>query len=144
MILPCRSQYCKKRLRNPQRMKLECTMIKVVGLMKKRPGMTAEEFRDYYETRHRPIGEKHLKPHVTRYVRRYLKPFRDPITGFEAEPEFDAVTEMWYRDQAAYDAVNARFAIPAIAAEVAADSEQLFDQSANRYFFVEEFESDVS
>ena len=35
-------------------------MIKVIMLMKRRPGMTVSEFRDYYENKHRVIGEKYL------------------------------------------------------------------------------------
>ena len=36
-------------------------MIKVIMLMKRRPGMTISEFRDYYENNHRVIGENILR-----------------------------------------------------------------------------------
>ena len=31
-------------------------MIKIIMPMKRRPGMSVEEFRDYYETKHRVIA----------------------------------------------------------------------------------------
>ena len=37
-------------------------MIKVVTLLFKRPDLSAEEFRDYYESHHRFLGEKYLSP----------------------------------------------------------------------------------
>ena len=63
-------------------------MIKVVTLLFKRPELTAEAFRDYYELHHRLLGEKYLSPHALKYVRRY------PILagdGAEAELEGDGV-----------------------------------------------------
>ena len=41
-------------------------MIKVVTLLFKKPGLSKDEFRDYYENHHRQLGEKYLAP--TRYA----------------------------------------------------------------------------
>ena len=35
-------------------------MIKVIMPMRRREGMTINQFREYYETKHRIIGEKYL------------------------------------------------------------------------------------
>ena len=35
-------------------------MIKLISPMKRRPGISIEEFREYYEKKHRLIGEKYL------------------------------------------------------------------------------------
>ena len=60
-------------------------MFKVIGLLKRRPDLTPEAFRDYYETHHRLIGEKYLKPYATRYMRRYLSSQPDrPSAGDDA------------------------------------------------------------
>ena len=56
-------------------------MFKTITLLKRRPGTTMAEFIDYYETHHRVIGEKYLRGHATRYVRRFLHPFPNPLTG---------------------------------------------------------------
>ncbi len=50
------------------------TMIKSIGLLKRRPGISVAEFRAYYETKHRVIGEKYLTGFASRYVRRFLEP----------------------------------------------------------------------
>ena len=49
-------------------------MFKTVGLLKRRPGMSVEDFRSYYESNHRVIGEKYLTGNAVRYVRRFLDP----------------------------------------------------------------------
>ena len=43
-------------------------MIKVIMLMKRRPGMTIPEFREYYENNHRVIGEKYLNGFAVKYI----------------------------------------------------------------------------
>ena len=47
-------------------------MFKTVCLLKRRPGMSLEEFKDYYENYHSKIGEKVL-PDGVHYVRRYVQ-----------------------------------------------------------------------
>ena len=119
-------------------------MFKVIGLLKRRPGMTVDAFREYYETHHRVIGEKYLKDYASKYMRRFLTPYPNPITGEAVEAEYDVVMEIWYPDRAAYDACNALLGSPEVAAEIAEDEEQLFNRSRNRFFFVEEHESDLA
>lgn len=119
-------------------------MIKMIGLLKRRPGMSREAFHDYYETTHRRIGEKYLRGHACRYLRRYLTPFPNPLTGEVDDGEFDVALEIWYPNQAAFDAANAQFIVPEIAQEIAEDEERLFDRTRMRFFFVDESESDLN
>ena len=118
-------------------------MFKVIGLLKRKPGMTMEAFRDYYESHHRLIGEKYLRDHAVKYMRRYLTPFADPLTGAAPEQPCDVVMEIWYRDRAAFEAAVATFVRPDVAAEIAADEEELFDRASNRFYFVDECESSL-
>ena len=53
-------------------------MVKLVGLLKRRPGMSTDEFRAYYETHHKKLGDRYLAGFADRYLRRYLNPFPDP------------------------------------------------------------------
>ncbi len=119
-------------------------MFKVIGLLKRKPGMSVEAFREYYETHHRVIGEKYLKHHAVKYLRRYLTPFADPLTGNQADQPCDVVMEIWYRDREAFDAAVATFVQPDVAAEIADDEEKLFDRNNNRFFFVDECESTLN
>ena len=119
-------------------------MYKVIGLLKRRPGMSPEEFREYYESNHRVIGEKYLKKFAVRYLRRYLQGFADPITGKIAEQEYDVLLEIWYRDKQAFEEANRLFAEPDICDEIATDEEKLFDRSASRFFSLEEVESEMT
>ena len=119
-------------------------MLKTIGLFKRRPGMSVEEFRAYYESTHRVIGEKYLKGHAERYVRRFLDPFPDRYTGEDVEPDFDVLLEIWYADREAYDATRAILRDPETAKEIAEDEEKLFDRESIRFFTVEEHESDLT
>ena len=48
-------------------------VLKIVGLFKRRPGLSVQEFRDYYEKKHLQWFDEHIAlPGVLRYSRRYL------------------------------------------------------------------------
>lgn len=118
-------------------------MIKLLTLLKRRPGMSMEEFTTHYETCHRLIGEKVLKPHACRYVRRYLQPVPHVVTGAVEEAEHDVVMEIWFEDQARMDAFAAAAAEPGMWREIVEDEERLFDRPKMRQFTVVEHESDM-
>lgn len=115
-------------------------MIKMIGLLKRRPDMSPAQFREYYESRHRLIGEKYLAGYACRYVRRYL----DPAPGRgDGDAPYDVILEVWYPDRATFEAAGRRLAEPDVAAEIADDEERLFDRPQNRFFLAEEVESDI-
>ena len=119
-------------------------MIKTVGLLKRRRGMSVEEFRDYYESTHRVIGEKYLGGYACRYMRRFLNPRSDADAAtFGADGDFDVILEIWYPDEATFKAVGERLAAPDAAAEILADELRLFDRARNRFFTLTEAESDL-
>ena len=114
-------------------------MIKVVTLLFKRPDLSAEEFRDYYESHHRFLGEKYLSPHALKYIRRY------PILagdGAEA-PGFDVMMEVWFDNYYSMEAAMADMSTEAAERELAEDEEQLFDRDRTQSFIVDECESDL-
>jgi hypothetical protein len=57
------------------------TYYKILLFMKRRPGMSVEDFREYYETKHVPLAEKYSSG-ISRYVRRYVDPQPHPETGW--------------------------------------------------------------
>jgi hypothetical protein len=112
-------------------------MIKLVTLLKRRPGMSKDDFQAYYEAHHRLIGEKVLSGYALRYLRRHLT----PVDGKTLDHDADVVLEIWFPDQATMDACFAAMADPGVAAEIADDEERLFDRSRIRGYLVEECES---
>jgi uncharacterized protein (TIGR02118 family) len=117
-------------------------MIKMMFMLKRRAGMSSEEFERYYESNHARLGEKHVV-NAARYVRRYLKGLPEPFTGTVREPDFDVVTELWFETQADMDAAMSHLVKSEVVQEIAADEDKLFDRSRNRVYLVEEVDSPV-
>lgn len=115
-------------------------ILKLVFLLKRRPGMSMAEFRDYYETRHRILAEQAM-PAALRYVRRYVQPENNPITGEAIELPFDAIMEIWWNSRADWDAVQAEMAASDLGREIYEDEEMLFASHDNPVFTVEEADS---
>lgn len=118
-------------------------MIKLVMPMKRRPGMTIPEFREYYETKHRVIGDKYLKGYASRYLRRFTNPLTDR-DGEVRDPEYDVFLEIWYPDQETFEACGKHLSQPHIVAEIREDEEKIFDMRYMRSYLVDESESDLS
>lgn len=115
-------------------------MVKLVIFLKRKPGLSVAEFRDYYESHHRKLGESHV-PGAARYVRRYI----EPVPGEQDAPDlgFDVITELWFDDRAAYDKAMAYAAQPEIAADLARDEEHFLDRSRMLFTGVHEVDSDL-
>lgn len=118
-------------------------MIKVLTTLKRKPGLTTEAFREYYESHHRLIGEKYLKDYASRYLRRYLD--STPNTeGKIVEPDFDVLLEVWFDSEEDFQACSQRLQEPDVAGEIICDEEKLFDRSCKRTYLLTEHESDLS
>lgn len=113
--------------------------VKLVTLLKRRPGMTMAQFIAQYETVHARLGERVLAGFATRYVRRYLVPLAGDADAV-ARPH-DVVMEIWFPDRNALDRCMAYLTAPDVAAEIAADEETVFDRAATLTAIVEEHES---
>src|ERR1700753_3002970 len=78
-------------------------MIKQVVFLKKRADMTLADFMDYYENQHsqlaKKLGAKPSLPNAQRYVRRYLTPEKNPLTGEVIDPGFDCIMEIWWNSR---------------------------------------------
>jgi SnoaL-like domain/EthD domain len=110
-------------------------MLKVVALMKRKPELSRNEFIAYYETRHVPLIQR-LLPEIIDYRRNYVD--TSVTVPFAAVPDFDVISEIWFKDRASYNSFLTRCADPELAALVAEDEEHVFDRSATRLFAVEE------
>jgi uncharacterized protein (TIGR02118 family) len=67
-------------------------MIKSMTLIKRKPGLSREEFIQHYEEVHAPLALKHF-PTFARYARNYVITLPDA-----EEPDFDCITEIWFDD----------------------------------------------
>jgi len=113
---------------------------KILLFMKRRPGMTLEAFQDYYENHHVPLCEKYISG-VSRYVRRFLTPHRNPETGATQELQFDVITELWFEDAAIFRGTVEYLATSIMPDEVVEDEKRLFDRTKTRMATVVECES---
>ena len=116
---------------------------KILLFMKRRPGMTFEAFKDYYENHHAPLCAKYASG-ISRYVRRFLTPHRNPETGATEELQFDVITELWFEDEAVFRGTVEYLATSIMPDEVVEDEKQLFDRAKTRMATVVEFESPLT
>ncbi len=78
-------------------------MFKQVCFFRKRPDMSMDEFIDYYENQHSRLSERLGRspsiPNAVRYVRRYLTPERNPVTGEVIDPGYHCIMEIWWNSR---------------------------------------------
>jgi EthD domain len=115
-------------------------MFKLMFLLKRKPGLTMQQFIDHYEGTHAPLAVK-LHPSMVRYMRHFLHAVPYPLDGTLQEAEYDVLTEMWFENKAAYDEAMALAAESAVMARIREDEAHLFDMSKFSMSFVEEHES---
>ena len=113
---------------------------KILMFMKRRPGMTVEAFRDYYENHHAPLCEKYTR-NLKRYIRRFINPLPHPETGPVDELPFDVITELWFDDEAQFKGTVDYITTSIMPDEVVEDEKKLFDRTSFRIATVVERES---
>lgn len=110
-------------------------MFKQICFFRKRPDMTLEEFLDYYENQHSQLAKRMgMKPAIanaTRYVRRYLKPEKNPVTGEVHDCGYDCIMEIWWNSRADFEESQRIIADPERLPKVMADELLLFASHAN-------------
>jgi uncharacterized protein (TIGR02118 family) len=73
-------------------------MLKIMSLLKRKEGMSREEFYDWAKDRHPQLATKLTN----------IRGYRANVARLdEPEAAFDAVSEMWFDDVAAFDAAFA-------------------------------------
>jgi len=105
-------------------------MIKSMSFLKRKPGITKEEFSRYWKDVHAPIAAR-LIPGLKRYVQNHS------IDIPELESEFDGIVEMWW------ESMEAAMKYPLWhesdeAAPLREDEAKFFDTKKMFRFFAEE------
>jgi hypothetical protein len=111
--------------------------------MKRKPGMSVEAFRDYYETKHAPLCAQ-SSTNLQRYIRRFIDPKPHPETGPNEEMEFDVITELWCKDEASFNGLLSYLTSSVMPDFIVADEKNLFDRSSFRIATVVECETDLA
>jgi uncharacterized protein (TIGR02118 family) len=115
-------------------------MIKSITLIKRKPGLSQEEFIKHYEEVHVPLSLKHF-PTFKRYVRNYVI-----VPPGAEEPGFDCIMEIWFDDmegaKAVSDALGGYSALGGYETELGLifreDEEKFMDRGSRIAFFVDE------
>jgi uncharacterized protein (TIGR02118 family) len=76
-------------------------VIKLVGLLKRKEGMSVEDFQRYWRDVHGPIMAR--TPGMRRYVQSHALP---ELYGTALDPAFDGVAEAWFDSLEAYEAAR--------------------------------------
>ncbi|MEO9469764.1 EthD domain-containing protein [Parasphingorhabdus sp.] len=106
-------------------------MIRHFFLISKKPDISPNAFRDYYETRHAPLI-KRLLPMFAHYQRHYVDRDNSELESGQVEPGFDVITEIHFAGQSEYDAFRDAVSDPAIIAEIRADEANFLISDATR------------
>lgn len=110
-------------------------MLKQICFFRKRPDMTMDEFMDYYENQHsqlsKKMGAKPAIPNAVRYVRRYLVPEKNPITGEIHDPGYDCIMEIWWNSREDFERSQAVISDPERLPAIKEDETNLFASHAN-------------
>ena len=110
-------------------------MIKVSVLLKRKPGMSVEEFHHYWKDVHGPLLLS--VPELMRYIRRYVQchAIAETFAGTPgAASEYDGIAEMWGDS---LDDVRRALAEPRYMEVIRPDEEKFLDL-ANCVFIVTE------
>ena len=70
-------------------------MLKMIAMMKRKPGMSPQEFARYWREEHAPLGFEVLPDDIP--IRGYIQNYTHRTEG-DSEPEFDGVVEVWFDD----------------------------------------------
>ena len=106
-------------------------MVKVIVMLKKKDGLTQEEFLRYWEQEHGPLVMK-LLPGVKRYVQNHAV---RPALGRELQ--IDGIVELWFEDTESSRAA-ADFIKSDEGKAIRDDEDKFLDRSKMVFFTAEE------
>jgi hypothetical protein len=106
--------------------------IKAIFLLKRKPGITHEQFREHYEKSHAELGKKYLGHLMISYTRNYIGEVRGARNQGRKPMDFgyDCITEWVMPDEAALEEVFRIFGIPEIGKVFYDDEERFLDRDA--------------
>lgn len=119
-------------------------MIRLVFVLRRKPGMSLEEFQQYWRSAHGPLVAKHS---TTLDIRRYVQvhtlddAVNDQLAGARGkmEPPYDGVAELWWDNREALAASFSSAAGQAAGRELLEDEARFIDLPNSPLWFAHEY-----
>ena len=112
-------------------------MVKFVACVRRKEGLSTEEFHDYWRNNHGPLVAS--VPEFWQYVRRYVQghTMTEPVPGFPPSDEtaFDGIAELWFDS---VEDVGQAFSHPRYLEIIRPDEQKFVDFTASRIFLVKD------
>lgn len=111
-------------------------MIKVIGLLRRKPGISREEFLRHWKDHHGALAMR--VPEFARHVRKYVQVHRVSIPELDAQErynqtglpmEYDGAVEMWFDSPETMQKAFAALADPVACKELREDEDRFIDGS---------------
>lgn len=115
--------------------------MKMIMFFRRRPDLTAAQFRDHYENRHVPLATSlfpYFKDYRRNYVRHDLQHRRADAEGSDGGFGFDVITELTFAEPGDYERMVRQMADPATREQVIEDELKFMDRSATIVLMVDE------
>lgn len=110
-------------------------MFKTLAFVKRKDGISRDEFRTYYETRHAALVAQ-IAPGARCYRRNYLT-FGEPANVNFDELDFDVVTELEFSNRDEFERWSATMRAPEVRKQIIADMANFADPEKFRVCVVE-------
>jgi hypothetical protein len=112
-------------------------MYKVMFLLKRKPHLTHEQFREHFERSHAPMAQKYCGHLFAEYRRNYMNEVfcggdsRQEDSGYgPKEWNWDLLSEWTLPDEAAFNEIIRIMESPGIKAEFQEDEDRFIDRAA--------------
>src|SRR5690349_8014228 len=105
-------------------------MDRIFILLKRKPGISFEQFREHYETSHALLGEKFFG-HLLKSYRRNYTPAGTRFSdhGSAAENAYDCITELVFKDGNGSEELSRIASDPVVRRILTEDEERFLDRS---------------
>ena len=116
----------------------KASAVKLVALLKRKPGTSMEEFEEHYENVHIPLVLR-IAPHICHYIRNYI--YHDSaLANLDSLPSAscDVITEAWFETEEDFRKFNEDIARPEVRQLIIDDEMKFLDRAAHRMFLVKE------
>lgn len=122
-------------------------MYKLILMARKKPGMSHEDFVQYYNNNHIAFMHSILDPGAAKHRRNFV--LRNAESGAENEAkgapraadEFDVITEVFYENRETAEETMKAYADPDIRRRAQEDEERFLEPGSIRVYVVEAYET---